>query len=59
MHDSINVKGTELQKCSSDPLTGWPEMDAAIQTVGIEVHTPSVQSLLTTFYNSLCHKAMT
>ena len=23
MHDSINVKGTELQKCSSDPLTGW------------------------------------
>jgi len=23
MHDSINVKGTELQECSSDPLTGW------------------------------------
>ena len=23
MHDSINVKGTELQKCSIEPLTGW------------------------------------
>ena len=23
MHDSINVKGTELQNCSNDPLTGW------------------------------------
>ena len=23
MHDSINVNGTELQNCSTDPLTGW------------------------------------
>ena len=23
MHDSINVKGTELQECSIEPLTGW------------------------------------
>ena len=23
MHDSINVKGTELQECSTEPLTGW------------------------------------
>ena len=23
MYDSINVKGTELQECSIEPLTGW------------------------------------
>ena len=23
MHDSINIKGTKLQECSVEPLTGW------------------------------------
>ena len=23
MHESVNVNGTELQPCSTDPMTGW------------------------------------